>query len=287
MPISTPSQSLQAKMTPVGRMSPAESHCLVLSFVFWLHPAACGILVPQWGVKPVPPIVKASSLNMDCQGSPKNHCPNVIFKIRERKRLHVLTSLSFLTHSILLCRARLSSGRAIFFCSAYFLFLGVPSFCVCIWKCLFCTFTFGSCSHCLESKGDGLSVSPWRRCCLSSASRAVSDEIFAISAVPRGVCCPSAPTPTFIPAFQQFDVPQLNFFYLLSLAVCWASCHFHQIWIFLSILQNVLPPVSLLFWRLQCVRKPSPCLLMPWLFVSPWRCPFWSVCGTRSPTDAA
>ena len=189
--------------------------------------------------------MKASSLNMDCQGSPENHCPNVIFKIRERKRLHVLTSLSFLTHSILLCRARLSSGRAIFFFSAYFLFLGVPSFCVCIWKCLFRTFTFGSCSHCLESKGDGLSVSPWRRCCLSSASRAVSDKIFAISAVPRRVCCPSAPTPAFIPAFQQFDVPQLNFFYLLSLAVCWASCHFHQIWIFLSILQNVLPPVSL------------------------------------------
>ena len=30
---------------------------------FWLHRVACGILVPQPGIKPAPPAVEAQSLN--------------------------------------------------------------------------------------------------------------------------------------------------------------------------------------------------------------------------------
>ena len=32
-------------------------------FVFWLHCMACSILVPQPGIKPVPPALEAQSLN--------------------------------------------------------------------------------------------------------------------------------------------------------------------------------------------------------------------------------
>ena len=32
-------------------------------FVFWPHPAACGILVPQQGMEPVNPVLEAWSLN--------------------------------------------------------------------------------------------------------------------------------------------------------------------------------------------------------------------------------
>ena len=32
-------------------------------FVFWLHCAACGILVPQLRIKPAPPALEAQSLN--------------------------------------------------------------------------------------------------------------------------------------------------------------------------------------------------------------------------------
>ena len=32
-------------------------------FFFWPHHAACGILVPQPGIEPVPPAVEAQSLN--------------------------------------------------------------------------------------------------------------------------------------------------------------------------------------------------------------------------------
>ena len=40
-------------------------------FTFRLLHAACGILVPQPGIKPMPPAVKARSLNhKDQQGSP-------------------------------------------------------------------------------------------------------------------------------------------------------------------------------------------------------------------------
>ena len=37
---------------------------LFLSFlIFWLHWAACGVLIPQFGFEPVPPAVEAWSLN--------------------------------------------------------------------------------------------------------------------------------------------------------------------------------------------------------------------------------
>ena len=39
-------------------------------FFFWLHPAACGILVPRPGVDPGPPGAEARSLNHWTQGSP-------------------------------------------------------------------------------------------------------------------------------------------------------------------------------------------------------------------------
>ena len=40
-------------------------------FIFWLLYVACGILVPQPGIKPMPPAVKSRSLNhKDQQGSP-------------------------------------------------------------------------------------------------------------------------------------------------------------------------------------------------------------------------
>ena len=35
---------------------------ILLSF-FWPHLAACGILVPRTGIKPVPPVLEAQSLN--------------------------------------------------------------------------------------------------------------------------------------------------------------------------------------------------------------------------------
>ena len=33
------------------------------NFNFWLHCAACGILVPQPGIEPVPPALEVQSLN--------------------------------------------------------------------------------------------------------------------------------------------------------------------------------------------------------------------------------
>ena len=41
------------------------------SFLFWLHPVACRIFVPQLGIEPKPTALEAWGLNpSDCQGSP-------------------------------------------------------------------------------------------------------------------------------------------------------------------------------------------------------------------------
>ena len=39
------------------------------SFVFWLRCEAYGILVPQPGIEPVPPVLEAESQPLDNQGS--------------------------------------------------------------------------------------------------------------------------------------------------------------------------------------------------------------------------
>ena len=48
------------------------ANSMTKSFFFFLpHRAACGILVPQPGIKPVPPALGAQGLNyLDCQGNP-------------------------------------------------------------------------------------------------------------------------------------------------------------------------------------------------------------------------
>ena len=53
-------------------------------------------------------------------------------------------------------------------------------FCMCLWKCRFCTFTFGSCSHWYRKQVWQSSCPSWRRCC--SVFRLVSDESPAVSA---------------------------------------------------------------------------------------------------------
>ena len=40
-----------------------EQRILAIFFFFWPCPAACGILVPRAGIKPMPPAMEARSLN--------------------------------------------------------------------------------------------------------------------------------------------------------------------------------------------------------------------------------
>ena len=39
--------------------SPGKPHSSFFFFMFWLHHAACGILVPQPGIEPTPPALEA------------------------------------------------------------------------------------------------------------------------------------------------------------------------------------------------------------------------------------
>ena len=56
------SGSLLEIQNPRSHPSPAESEAAFF-FFFWPRRAACGILVPQPGIKPAPPAVEAQSLN--------------------------------------------------------------------------------------------------------------------------------------------------------------------------------------------------------------------------------
>ena len=55
--------------SPTAYPSPV-SLLLFLSLFFWLHPAACGILVPQPGIEPIPFALGGQSEPLDCQGRP-------------------------------------------------------------------------------------------------------------------------------------------------------------------------------------------------------------------------